>query len=175
MASTWLALLGSGAGWPSGPCKLAWLQSVFSFPLGAGKAPLLSFPFWSSMLSLLHTACCVDTGGPRLMSASQPCVISSYLSSAYRPSRPTPCLCSVSRAFWSRASPGTRLEALDIFDSPCLCRGPASYSWPFFTLYFLSCFSTHLPGSLTGLSLFLYPSAFPYSGVGFWVLNSCVM
>ena len=32
------------AGWPSGPCRLT-TDPIFSFPLGVGKAPFLSFSF----------------------------------------------------------------------------------------------------------------------------------
>ena len=144
-----------GAGWPSGPCRLT-TGSVFSFPLGVGEAPLLSFSFLIfHVVSSSHCLLCGILVVPSQLSALQPCAISSYLSSAHRPSRPTPCLCSVPEPSGPMPHQALDWRPTDIFDCLCPHRAQRLTHEPFFTLYFLSCFFTHLSGSLAGLSLSL--------------------
>lgn len=155
-----------GATWPSGPCRLT-TDPVFSFPLGVGEAPLLSFSFL-----IFH------------MVSSSHCLLCGYWWS-----RLSSQLCSRVR------SPGTCLLLIAHLAPLLVCVQSQSLLVPCLTRHLtggpqtslIACVSTEpsvllmslsllciscLASPLTSLGLwldlaFLYPSVFPYSGVGF--------
>ena len=167
MASTWIwPFWVQGAGWPSGPCWLT-TDPVFSFPLGAGKAPLLSFSFL-----IFHVV------------SSSHCLLCGYwwshLSCRLRSRVRSPRTCLLLIARLAPLLVCVQSQSLLV---PCFTRhstgGPQTSSIPrvsaepsvllmSLSLLCISCLAS--PLTCLGLWLdlaFLYPSAFPCSGVGF--------